>query len=400
MPARRRPFELFCEVPDHGKVGFTLSKRGSYYFVRFVGPNGKYERKTTRMTAKNEAKIEAERMILREFRPDQFENLVPLTWDEFLQKLQQAMTINGNRPTTFLLYTYAIRAVMKALPETTGPHDIGPKEAQRFKEAFLTHGFKKSKAEDGTVYKRNPSSFNGYLTALRAIWSKWLKELKMTGRNPWNEIAFAKVNKKSPEAPDEDVLAEFFKFVRDTYPGWDLPILFLQTKCLLGCRLMDLCSARSNQLKNGSLSLEPEHMKTRDFRRVPLPENLYRALQALKGKEYLWERYPEQCYAFLKARGHGGPSLRMKMEFSPVLFSRFIFKLFERFHKATGKKLTSHMLKKRAITLLFMEGVPAEVTAKMLNTDPQTIERYYLDLQKLDTSKNFAAFADKLIPPY
>lgn len=394
-----RPFEDFFEVPDHGKVGYTLSKRGSFYMVRFIDRKNRYVRKTTGMTERNEARIEAGRLILRAYRPEQFEKLAPLTWDELLQKLETAMTVNGNRPRSYDAYACALHAIRDALPETTGPHDIGPDEAQRFKEQFLSTGFKKSKAKDAVIHERSKVSFNCYLRHARSIWSKWFKELKMAGPNPWKSVAFAKVDKKTPEAPDEDVLVEFFQFVRNRYPGWDMPILFLQTKCLVGCRLMDLCSLRSDQLRHGALIFGSENLKTRDFRRVPLPPNLYRALDDLKGETFLWERYPEQCYACLTAQGKHRAAVRLHMQFTPKNFSEFIVKLFRWFQKATGKRLRSHMLRKRAITLLFAEGVPAQVAAKMLGMDVQTAQKYYLDMDKIDTSKKFSEFADKLIPP-
>ena len=42
------------------------------------------------------------------------------------------------------------------------------------------------------------------------------------------------------------MLIEFFDYVKARYPGWDLLILFLLTKCLLGSRLMDRCSVKSD----------------------------------------------------------------------------------------------------------------------------------------------------------
>jgi integrase len=224
-----------------------------------------------------------------------------------------------------------------------------------------------------------------------------MRELKLLADNPWESVTFAKVDRKLPESPDETVLVEFFQFVKARYPGWDLPILFLQIKCLIGCRLMDLCSARSNQLKNGVLELDPAQLKTRDFRRVELSKELYRALDKVKGETYLWECFGEQYRQLLKARGSWSRSSRVG--YSPEALATFVMKLFRAFQKATGKKLRSHMLRRRAITLLYAEKVPVEVAARMLGMDAQTARMYYLDMDKVASGKKFSEFADKLIPP-
>lgn len=392
-----RRFKEFFEVPDHGKVGYTLTKRGKFYVVRFIGPRGDYERISTGMREQGEARNEAERIVNRAYCPIQYQRPVHLTWDELLQKLQSAMTVNGNRPTTYLGYEGAIRAIRAVLSDTTGPLDIGPYEAQRFKDEFLSGGFTRGKGKDAAIYKRSPVSFNSYLRSARSVWSKWLvRELKMGKDNPWLMVSYAKADKKRPEAPDENVLLEFFQFVKARYPNWDMPILFLQTKCFLGCRLMDLCSVSSAQLQNGVVSIDPEHDKTRNGRAVKLPPTLHQALDELKGPEFLWERFPEQFRACLYAKGSWPRTLTA--DFVPDNLADFIGRLFTTFQKETGKKLKSHMLRKRAITLLFMEGVSAEVAAKALNMDVQTLRIYYLDMEKVETGELPTGIAGKLIP--
>lgn len=391
-----RRFKEFFEIPDHGKVGYTLSKRGKFYFVRFYGPRGNYERIGTGMREQGEARNEAAKIVERVYCPMQFQRPVHISWDEMIQKLQSAMTANGNREMTCINYASTIRVIQATLPDTTGPGDIGPYEAQRFKDEYLNGGYTRSKGKNAPVRKRSQRSFNSNLRQARAIWGKWLKELKIVKDNPWLAVADAKVDRKPPEAPDESVMVQFFQFVKDNHPNWDMPILFLQTKCLLGCRLMDLCSVRSDQLRNGALHLDPEQLKACNFRRVPLPANLYRALDDLKGETFLWERFPEQFRQCREAQGRRIG--RLVMEFSPKNFASFILDLFTNFQKATGQKLKSHMLRKRALTLLFAEGVSAEVAATMLGMDVQTARRYYLDMDKIDSGKKFTEFADKLIP--
>ena len=243
--------------------------------------------------------------MLRVFRPEDFRKPEPVSWEEAIQKLETAMTANNNRPITFRNYLCILRVLRAILPDTTGPLDIGPDKAQCFKDEYLGHGYTPTKAENAAVYKRSPTSFNSYLQQLRSMWHKWFKQLKLVKDNPWETISYAMVDKKKPESPEESLVAEFFQWVKGGYPGWDLPILFLQMKCLLGCRLMDLCSVRSDQLKNGWIDMDPDRLKARDFRRVPLPASLYRTLDDLKGPTYLWEGYNQQLREHLTALGSG-----------------------------------------------------------------------------------------------
>jgi hypothetical protein len=167
-----RPFEDFFEVPDHGKVGYMLSKRGSFYMVRFLDRHGRYQRKTTGMMEKGEARVEAGRLILRSYRPHQVERLAPITWDEAVQKLEATLTVNGNRPITYENYASTLRIIRVMFPETTGPQDIGPEEAQRFKDEYLSQGFKRGKGPAAVVHRRSKASFNTYLRQARSIWGK------------------------------------------------------------------------------------------------------------------------------------------------------------------------------------------------------------------------------------
>lgn len=400
-----RQFKEFFELPDYKKVGYTLSKRkkpndmsqtrnGGYWFVRFIGPRGTYQRFATGMKEEGQARNEAYKIVLRMFCPQQ---TAPITWDEMLDKLKAAMVANGNRLASYQDYAGAIRAIRVTLPETTGPLDIDEPMAQRFKDQYVSGTYKRSKAKDAKQYPRSLRTFNTYLQAGRIIWKKWLKAIGVTTKaNPWQSVFYARLNRKMPHAPDEQVLVDFFQYVKGRYPNWDLPILFLKTKCFLGCRLNDLCTVRTNQLKNDAIEFNGDQTKDRGDRRVVLPENLYRALDALKGKEYLWEKYTEQ---YRDRLNDGKWYCKVKPSFAPKTLYSFIQNLFKDFQRATGKKLNSHMLRKRAITKLYKEKVRVEEAAERIGMDVKTLLRYYLDMKKIDSSDKLSKMADTLIPP-
>jgi hypothetical protein len=387
MPRHR---DELVELPNHRKVGFTLTQRGKYYVVCFTGPTGDKPKLSTGMKDKAKARLKAHEIICQTY----CQSSIRMTWDELAERLKEAMSANGNRPATYVSYVRTIRAIRSTLPETKGPFDIDVDKAQAFKDRYINGTYKRGKSEDAKAYPRKKRSFITHLQTARTIWKKWLKPLGLVTDSPWAHVFYPRLDKALPYVPDDEVVAEFFQFVKNKYPNWPMPLLFIQTKALLGCRLLDLCSVPSRNLKNGSLSLDPDELKARDFRRIVLPEQLYRDLDALKGPTYLWERFPEDNSAFLKAQGITSEPKPFRVR-SLYLF---IGNLFNRFQKKTGHRLNSHMLRKRAITKLYLQGIPVEQAAKLVGMDIRTAWRFYLDMGKIDTAGTLASMADILIP--
>jgi len=154
-----------------------------------------------------------------------------------------------------------------------------------------------------------------------------------------------------------------FQFVKARYPSWELPTLFLQTKCLSGCRLYELCSVRSEDLKDGAVHFTAAYAKGRRHRQVVLPPDLYRALDAQKGKEYLWEHFTQE------RRKHVGENGKLRgrvRPFDPTALHGFFQRLLRAFQMATGKKLSFHLLRRRTITKLYAAGLRPDQIAEML----------------------------------
>jgi integrase len=195
--------------------------------------------------------------------------------------------------------------------------------------------------------------------ALRRLSGLWghLKRLGYTKGNPWEDIPRPTVPKKTPVIPTDDDVARFFAWLETTLPGWALPRLFVEVKALSGCRLNDLCQARSAQLDPAALTLAilAEQDKTHRERVIPLPEDLVRELVAIQGPTYLWERYNADARTYR----HGTKS---RDEFSPAYFYNAMKGLFRAYAKAGGK-LRSHGLRKRAITLTTLATQSVDATA-------------------------------------
>jgi integrase len=65
--------------------------------------------------------------------------------------------------------------------------------------------------------------------------------------------------------------------------------LFIETKLVAGCRTLDLCKARSEDLDGTRLTITAQASKTREARVVPLPAALAQKLHRSKGPTWLWE---------------------------------------------------------------------------------------------------------------
>ncbi len=152
--------------------------------------------------------------------------------------------------------------------------------------------------------------------------------------NPWENIVRPEVPTKAVSIPEEDHFDHCFKWLRNRYPDWELLELFIQVKSLAGCRTDDLCNALSADLKNGKLTLSKT--KTKVPRTIPLPEDIYLRLQALKGEVYLWEQYTLDARKFR-------PGKRNKNTFEPRTLYWCINNVFREYNETnSSKKVKPH----------------------------------------------------------
>jgi integrase len=152
-------------------------------------------------------------------------------------------------------------------------------------------------------------------------------------------------------------------------------------------RLEDVCSLYSGQLQDGRLVFPADITKNRSERYAILPPELYLALDAYKGKTYLWERYPAELIAANKAKGY--PTHRQKPEFTPNRLYLWVLQLLGYYQKGTGRDLSSHDFRQAAFT---RAAVAFDVT-------PETMLRYYTATEKKKTSDDvLSGLAVDLLP--
>lgn len=143
----------------------------------------------------------------------------------------------------------------------------------------------------------------GILGGLNAVWQKWfLDELKLVAGNPWQDVAPPKADKLPVKFATDDQIEHFYRWIGERFGDWVFPKLFLATKAYTGCRLMDLCGLKAGQLRAGRLVFPADLTKGRKEQAVPLPADLFGSLDAIKGRQWLWEGYVPGLLAVLTAK--------------------------------------------------------------------------------------------------
>jgi integrase len=142
--------------------------------------------------------------------------------------------------------------------------------------------------------KKVPSAHHvaGRLVGLSALWQKWfVDDLKIGAENPWRDVQPPRADRLEARYATDEMVEQFYRWVAERHGEWAFPKHFLSAKLYTGCRLMDRSGLKSSQLRGGRLVFPPDLTRGRKERKVPLPEDLYSALDSFKGETYLWEHY-------------------------------------------------------------------------------------------------------------
>ena len=83
---------------------------------------------------------------------------------------------------------------------------------------------------------------------------------------------------------------------------------------------------------------------------MPLPADLFAALEATKGPSHLWESYPVGLKAVLER--NSWPNHQLKLDFSPMRMVGWVMTIFADYNAdhPNAPRLKSHQLRKRAFT--------------------------------------------------
>lgn len=177
------------------------------------------------------------------------------------------------------------------------------------------------------------------------------------------------------------------------------PRLFIETKAITGCRLMDLATLESSQLRDGRITFRPDQTKGRKARSIQLPADLCAKLEALKGPKYLWESFPQGLIEAVKKMGC--PVHRIKPDFQPKRLYHWIETLFIDYREANPDRpeIHSHQLRKWAFTAAWEDGIDPRKAAIAYGCNVDTVMKHYTALdEQAVTDEVTTRLASRLTP--
>lgn len=380
---------------SHGRlVGYSLIKRKNdpTYTVYFRAANGDRRKRDTNQTGMDRAKQAAAAIIDEVYAPVT-QPVRVVTWDAAVAKIEETAAADGLRGPTIDYYLKLIRRIRAFYSVTDGPADISEGMAQAWKKEFASTPTRRKKLpSQHTVF----SLVRGY----SALWQSWfIDRLGICPGNPWERVEPPKTDKIEVKVIGDDTLTHFLGWLDERFHGWELPRLFLETKSVTGCRLMDLCGVESSQLRDGRLHFRPEQTKGRKARSILLPDDLYAQLEAIKGKMYLWESQPAGLKEAIKKMGR--PAHRIKPDFVPARFYYWVTTLFLDYGKANPDKpkIHSHQLRKRAFTAAWENDIDPRKAAIAYGCNVDTVMKHYVSLdEQAVTDEVTAQLAGTLAP--
>jgi len=373
MP-RAYPHSHLC----HGQlVGFSVKLRANEptYFAYFRSKDGRRLERDTNQTRIGQA-VEAARLIIeKEYAPPEVRE-DRMTWDQAVERLKARLATSGNRVSTLGYYLKLIRSVRAMYAATGGPADISPGMAAAWRDKMMSTPGRRKKLPSAHYVA-------GMICGLSGLWNKWfMEDMKILPGNPWQDVAAPKADKVPVKFATDELIEPFYAWIAERFGDWPFPKLFLSAKAYTGCRLMDLCSLKSGQLRGGRLVFPADLTKGRKERAVPLPEDLSVALDAFKGKTWLWENYLPGLKTALKAKGF--PTHQLNPEFSPQRLYFWVETLFADYRNAHKDQptLTTHMFRKRAFTMAWQAGVDPRRAAVAYGCNVDTLMRHYVLLDE------------------
>lgn len=227
----------------------------------------------------------------------------------------------------------------------------------------------------------------GNLNKLSVIWRKWfVEECGVVTDNPWEKIEHPKTDKLRPRIIGGVEHALFLEWLAGRWEGWRLPVLLLQVKASIGCRLLELCSVESDKLREGRLVFESESCKGRKARQSKLPPALYEELRSLAGKTHLWERFPQDLRSIYRRRGQTRPAMAVE-DFAPARLMRWIQKEKDEFLAAFKddprvRPFKLHNFRGTAMSRAKQAGATYDQASIAFGCHPETMRKHYLQLDE------------------
>ncbi len=356
-----------CELPDGRRIRYFLKKRKGRpcCFACFVGRDDKrHESSTSERNLKR-----AQESAIAVIRDAYATKIAFIAWDDAMKLAVRHMKANNLRGTTIQQYELAVKTLRKVFPKSAGPSDITPAMAEQFKVARLEQG-------------RKPRTVENDIGNLNIVYGHWFRHtLKVVEANPFADVEPPRYDKATPRYIEEKEQEALFKWITKRW-GWRLPILFLETKAAIGCRIGELSAALTCNLQNSRLYFTADATKGREARACLLPANLYQELQAIAGPTYLFEGFSEELRAVYRAKGNRYAANAIK-EFTPARLKRWIQDAAKAYFDTTkAPRFKLHNFRGTAMSKARLAGISYDDAAVAFDCDPRVMQQHYAAFDK------------------
>ncbi len=229
-----------------------------------------------------------------------------------------------------------------------------------------------------------PRTVQGNLENLGIVYKKWLlKECSFLSHNPFEGVSPPKTDKVKPRLVTDLEARESLDWLDRRWRGWRLPVLFLQIKALIGCRITELAAARPGDLKDGRITFIAQTNKGRKERAAILPVPVFEELKALAEREYVFEAFSEQLRSIYLDRGCPHQAQRVSV-CRPERLKDWLENEAQLDFKKHPKRLKFklHNLRGAAMPRAWTAGIKIEDAAIAFGCDPETMREHYLALDE------------------
>jgi site-specific recombinase XerD len=336
------------------------------YFVCFRDTQGRRRELTTGEKAKHFAE-EAAPEIIRTAYAVKAERT---PWDEALKLMRQHMEAKNLRPASIEQYELVVSVFRKLFPDSQGPADITPAMAQDF------------------MVKRSgkvaPRTMEGNLDNLSIVFGHWFRDtLRIIKSDPFADVEPPKHDKKPPRIIAAEESKAFFDWMQATWE-WRLPLLFLETKAAIGCRIGELTSAVTTGLRDGRIRFVSETTKGRKERACRLPAALFAELQGVAGPIYVFEQFSEELRQARLKRGHPNHT-KAVLGFTPDRMVNWLQDQARAYFKASGaERFKLHNFRGTAMSKARMARIADSDAAIAFGCNPQTMRQHYQSLDEAE----------------
>lgn len=290
-----------------------------------------------------------------------------VNWDDALNLMKEYMEADNLRPGSIQQYELAVAVFRRIYPNTTGPADVTAAMGESFKVKRMK--------------KVAPRTVEGNLGNLSIVFGHWFRDtLKIIDYDPFHDVEFPKYDKKPPRIISAKEQTAFLAWLEMKW--FRLPVLFLEVKASIGCRIGELASAKTAGLKDGRIRFMSETTKGRKERACRLPAALFAELQAVAGPEYVFEAFSDGLRTSHLEKGdpHHAKAVR---GFAP---DRLVNWLQERaqdyFDKSKAARFKLHNFRGTAMSKARMAGVAESDAAIAFGCNPATMRSHYLALDE------------------